>query len=85
MWYEPVLSIDEALADPVIQGAGAFIEVAGHDAPIPGIATPVDFAGSVSIPARPVPKHGEHTDDILQELGHDWDTIIEWKIGGAVL
>ena len=85
VWYEPVLSIGEALADPVIEGTGAFIDVASVDGSIPGVATPVDFAGSVSIPSLPVPDHGQHTDEILQELGHDWDTIIQWKIGGAVL
>jgi len=85
VWYEPVLSIGEALDDPVIQGSGAFIEVAAADGSIPGIATPVDFVGSVGVRGRPVPAHGEHTDDVLQELGHDWDTIIQWKIGGAVL
>ena len=85
MWYEPVLSIGEALDDPVIQGSGAFIEVAAADGIIPGIATPVDFVGSVGASGLPVPAHGQHTDDVLQELGHDWDTIIQWKIGGAVL
>ncbi|MCU1368194.1 MAG: hypothetical protein JWN39_3833 [Ilumatobacteraceae bacterium] len=85
VWYEPVLSVGEALDDPIIQGTGAFIDVAGADGPIPGVATPVDFVGSAHAAPLPVPDHGQHTDAILQELGHDWDEIIEWKIGGAVL
>ncbi len=85
VWYEPVLSIGEALADPIIQGTGAFIDVAGPDGPIPGVASPVDFVGSPITTELPVPGHGQHTDEILQELGHGWDAIIEWKIGGAVL
>ena len=85
VWYEPVLSVGEALLDPIIQNTGAFIDVAGPDGPIPGIASPVDFVGSALAPALPVPEHGQHTDEILQELGHEWDEIIDWKIGGAVL
>ncbi|MCU1396184.1 MAG: putative CoA-transferase [Ilumatobacteraceae bacterium] len=85
VWYEPVLSIGEALDDPIIRSTGAFIDVAGPDGPIPGVASPVDFAGSAIPCVQPVPDHGQHTDEILLELGHDWDTIIDWKISGAVM
>lgn len=85
MWYEPVLSMADALGDPVICATGAFVEAAGPDGLIPGVASPVDFAGSTLTPPRPVPDHGQHTDEILRELGHDWDSIIEWKFSGAVL
>ena len=32
-------------------------------------ASPLDFSGLERLPARPAPKLGEHTDDILSELG----------------
>ena len=85
VWYEPVLSVAEALVDPIITESGAFIEVAGTDGTIPGVATPIDFVGSTLDTSVAVPDHGQHTDDILLALGHDWDAIIDWKVAGAVL
>jgi crotonobetainyl-CoA:carnitine CoA-transferase CaiB-like acyl-CoA transferase len=85
VWYEPVLSIAETVVDPIVRGAGAFIEVPGPDGPMPSVATPVDFPGSPITALRPPPELGEHTDAVLLALGHDWDTIVEWKVAGVVL
>jgi hypothetical protein len=30
------------------------------------------------------PGHGEHTDEILAGLGHDWDDVVGWKTSGVV-
>jgi crotonobetainyl-CoA:carnitine CoA-transferase CaiB-like acyl-CoA transferase len=47
-------------------------------------ANPVQFDET---PAQvgPAPDHGEHTDEVLLELGLTYDEIIEHKISGAVL
>jgi crotonobetainyl-CoA:carnitine CoA-transferase CaiB-like acyl-CoA transferase len=48
---------------------------------VPG---PAQFDGAA--PAlRPAPEHGEHTDDVLRELGYDWETVTRLKVEGAVL
>ncbi|WP_189094290.1 CaiB/BaiF CoA transferase family protein [Nocardia jinanensis] len=47
-------------------------------------ANPVQF-DEQSPPLRCAPGHGEHTDEILQELGLDWDRIVELKVDSAVL
>lgn len=85
VWYEPVLSVGEAAFDPIGRAAGAVIEIPGPDGPIPAVAQPVDFAGSPPVHARGVPGHGEHTDEVLAELGYDEEAIISMKIEGAVL
>ena len=47
-------------------------------------ANPVQFDETpASVPRAP--EHGEHTDEVLLELGLSYDEIIERKVSGAVL
>ncbi len=47
-------------------------------------STPVQFNG-VPSPIGRAPDFNEHGDEILtEELGIDWDTIIDWKVRGIV-
>jgi crotonobetainyl-CoA:carnitine CoA-transferase CaiB-like acyl-CoA transferase len=47
------------------------------------VANPVQF--NVAAPhTRPAPSFAEQTEEILLELGLDWDRIIELKTAGAV-
>jgi len=48
------------------------------------VANPVQFDG-VSPDLTPCPGHGEHTDEVLAELGLDEDTIMAHKIAGDIL
>ena len=48
------------------------------------VASPAEFDG---IPPRltPAPDHGEHTDEVLLELGRSWEEILQLKGSDAVL
>jgi crotonobetainyl-CoA:carnitine CoA-transferase CaiB-like acyl-CoA transferase len=47
-------------------------------------ANPVQF-DETPVAVRHAPDHGEHTDEVLLELGLTYDEIIEHKVTGAVL
>jgi crotonobetainyl-CoA:carnitine CoA-transferase CaiB-like acyl-CoA transferase len=47
-------------------------------------ANPVQF-DETPVAVRHAPDHGEHTDEVLLELGLTYDEILEHKISGAVL
>jgi crotonobetainyl-CoA:carnitine CoA-transferase CaiB-like acyl-CoA transferase len=47
-------------------------------------ANPVQF-DETPVSVRGAPEHGEHTDEVLLELGLTMDEIIEHKVSGAVL
>ncbi len=46
-------------------------------------AAPVQFDGHPAPPHR-APELNEHGDDILAELGFDWDAIVDLKVRGVV-
>ncbi len=47
-------------------------------------ANPVQF-DETTVAVRHAPEHGEHTDEVLTELGLEYDEILEHKVAGAVL
>jgi crotonobetainyl-CoA:carnitine CoA-transferase CaiB-like acyl-CoA transferase len=48
------------------------------------VSSPVDFSHTPWEPRGPVPALGQHTEEVLLELGYDWDRIIELKEAGAI-
>lgn len=84
VWWAPVNSVTEVVDDPVAQEAGAFVDVPGPEGPIQGVATPADFYGTPWQPRGYVPEMGQHTEEILLELGYDWDRIVALKEDGVI-
>ncbi|QLL06763.1 CaiB/BaiF CoA transferase family protein [Mycobacterium vicinigordonae] len=77
--WAPVQDTLQAADDAQIR-ANEYIVRAGE---LELVANPVQF--DVTAPhTGPAPGFAEQTDDILQELGLDWDRIIELKTAGAV-
>jgi crotonobetainyl-CoA:carnitine CoA-transferase CaiB-like acyl-CoA transferase len=71
VWAAPVLNYDGLFAHPVMQGADVTEEV---EHPVAGrvrlLRFPLEFSSGRASVRRLPPASGEHTDEILQELGY---------------
>jgi crotonobetainyl-CoA:carnitine CoA-transferase CaiB-like acyl-CoA transferase len=83
--WAPVQTAQEILEDPQVLANGYIREVeAASGAKFRMVASPLQFDEEPPDLVR-APDHGEHTEELLQELGYDMDAIIDLKIAGAVL
>ena len=83
MWWAPVQTVDEVMADPQVHAAGGFVDVPDGDTTTKLPATPVDFGGTPWAPRAMAPAHGQHTDEILARLGRTPAQIAELRAAGV--
>ncbi len=79
VWWAPVQTLNEVVEDPVAHAAGAFIDVPTPEGPMKMVASPADFYGTPWQPRGPAPEVGQHTEEMLLELGYDWEQITDLK------
>ncbi len=85
VWWAPVRHAHEVVTDPQAHAAGGFVTVPlDGEAQIDMVATPIDFLGTPWAPRGAAPEFAQHTEEVLLELGHGWDRIIELKELGAI-
>jgi crotonobetainyl-CoA:carnitine CoA-transferase CaiB-like acyl-CoA transferase len=68
VWWAPIQSIADVVDDPQAQPGFVDMSPRAGEAPHRAVASPVDFDGFTMRPG-PVPRLGEHTDDVLSDLG----------------
>ena len=77
--YTAVIASEQARANgyvrPMDHPVAGEIHVSG---------SPIGLNGEVPGPALPPPEHGQHTEEVLLELGYDWDEIGRLRETGAV-
>ncbi len=83
LWWAPVQSIEEVFADPQTHAAGGFVEVPDGEGTTLLPATPVDFDGTPWAPRSMAPDHGQHTEEILKEIGRG-DAIESLRANGVI-
>jgi crotonobetainyl-CoA:carnitine CoA-transferase CaiB-like acyl-CoA transferase len=84
LWWAPVHSVDEVLADPQVAACGGLVDVPDGPSTTTFPATPVDFSSTAWAPRWMAPALGQHTDEVLAELGKGAAAIAELRRGGVV-
>ena len=81
----PINSYSEALNDPQVTSRRMVVETAHPTlGRVRGLGAPVKLSDTPLDPDRPVPLLGQHTDEILAEIGYDQAAIVRLRGGGAV-
>jgi crotonobetainyl-CoA:carnitine CoA-transferase CaiB-like acyl-CoA transferase len=75
VWWAPVQTTEDLLVDPQARAAGLFVNVPTADGEAEMVATPCDFGGTPWTPSAMAPELGQHSEEILLELGLDWEEI----------
>jgi crotonobetainyl-CoA:carnitine CoA-transferase CaiB-like acyl-CoA transferase len=68
----PINNLDQVFDDPHVRHRGMKLDLPRAEAKggtIPGVRTPIMFAGEPAASPRPAPRLGEHTAEILREIG----------------
>jgi len=82
--WAPVQNTLEVAADPQVSANGYLARAATQQGvEFDLVASPVQFDERPT-GTRRAPEFNEHGDEILQEIGYDWDAIIGLKTAGAV-
>jgi crotonobetainyl-CoA:carnitine CoA-transferase CaiB-like acyl-CoA transferase len=76
-------SAEEIPADPQVQANGYLAEVGVGDVTCPLVRSPVQF-DETPAELRAAPEIGQHTEEVLLELGVSWDDIARHKSAGAI-
>jgi crotonobetainyl-CoA:carnitine CoA-transferase CaiB-like acyl-CoA transferase len=77
----PIMSPQDVLEDPHIAAKGLFqpVEYPGLDIPAPLMKTPVELSETPGEIRTRAPTLGEHTDEIMKELGYSMEQIDELR------
>jgi crotonobetainyl-CoA:carnitine CoA-transferase CaiB-like acyl-CoA transferase len=78
-----VQSAGEAAVDPQVTANQFMTEVKGDGRTFQLAASPAQFDDAPPT-VRPAPEHGQHTEEILLELGRTWEEIAVLKDRGAI-
>jgi crotonobetainyl-CoA:carnitine CoA-transferase CaiB-like acyl-CoA transferase len=85
LFWSPVNSIDDVVADEQFHAAHSVVDVPDEQGTLPMLATPVDFEGMPPAPRWRAPLLGEHTREVLRELGLDGDAAASLVADGVAV
>jgi len=83
--FAPVRRHDEVVADPGVRANGYITRAEAADGTsVDVVATPVRFSEATRVPPASIPELGQHTEEVLLEVGYSWDDIAALSEAGAV-
>lgn len=78
-------AIDQVFENPQVRARGMQIALRrSNGVEVPLVRNPIVFSDTPTVAERAPPLLGEHTDDVLSELGHDADAIAALRAAGIV-
>jgi crotonobetainyl-CoA:carnitine CoA-transferase CaiB-like acyl-CoA transferase len=83
-FWSPVQEIDEVLNDPQVHAGGGLVEVPDGEGTVTLPATPCDFHGTPWAPRWMAPDLGQHTDEVLTDLGRSGEEIANLREKNAI-
>ena len=84
--WAPMQTAEELHHDPQSVANGYLPEVDGGDkGRFKLVASPVQFDETPLEIRGPSPEMGQHTEEVLLELGVEWDDLVRYKEAGAIL
>jgi crotonobetainyl-CoA:carnitine CoA-transferase CaiB-like acyl-CoA transferase len=83
--FDPVQKVGELVCDPQVTANGYMGEIQDETGrTLSLVAPPIQFDGQ-RYATRPGPTHGQHTDEVLLEVGFEMDQVLELKMVDAIL
>lgn len=83
--WAPALTFKEIHEHRQVTPNGFLSDVTGNDGlEFRLVAPPMHFGGVPSSPERAAPELGQHTEEVLLDVGLDWDTIAASRESGAL-
>jgi crotonobetainyl-CoA:carnitine CoA-transferase CaiB-like acyl-CoA transferase len=79
MFWAPVQSLEEVVNDPQVRAGGGFVEVPDGPSTTTLPNSPADFHGTPCEPRWMAPALGQHSDEVLAELGRSPDQIAKLR------
>ncbi|MBI2830361.1 MAG: CoA transferase [Chloroflexi bacterium] len=83
--YSRIKTPAEVIVDPQALANDCFVDLPHPAGTMKVIASPVKFRQNPASVKTPAPEVGQHTEDILLELGYSWEDIGRFKEQGVIL